>query len=240
MVDTETKCCLRVRTDMALSSRSSPLCTPAQGQPGHGKQKGQRQGDEPQYLGRQHRHSGRMGEGVRHPACGARAALSWRGSTPRGRASRGSTLWGRAGDEGRHDYREQASRVPGADDGGAGDVQVRDRAGHGGGRDGREQARRIPGADERAGGASQMRQRPGRRGTDRRFGGSRRFGRCRTRRAGTGRRRYRTGWARAGRGGGGVRAGWARAGRGGGGAPRLGPAGGWGSPSGLGSRWAWS
>ena len=91
-MDKETKCCLRVGTDMALSSRSSPLCTPAQGQPGHGKQKGERQGDEPQYLGRQHRRSGRTGEGVRHPACGARAALSWRGSTPRGRARRGSTL----------------------------------------------------------------------------------------------------------------------------------------------------
>jgi hypothetical protein len=35
---------------MALSSRSSPPCTAAQGQPGHGKQKGERQGDEPQYL----------------------------------------------------------------------------------------------------------------------------------------------------------------------------------------------
>ena len=122
-----------IRTDMALSSRSSPPCTPAQGQPGHGKQKGERQGDESQYLGRQHRRSGRTGEGVRHLACGAGAALSCRGSTPWGRASRGSTLWGRAGDGGRRDFREEAGRVPRADDGGAGDVQVGDRTGHGGG-----------------------------------------------------------------------------------------------------------
>ena len=79
------------------------------------------------------------------------------GAGPAGGVLSGAGLgWAGLGwDGGMRDFREEAGRVPGADDGGAGDVQAGDRTGHGGEGDSREEACRIPGADERAGGAAE-------------------------------------------------------------------------------------